>query len=96
MIINHDKMDEFIKTLKAHKCPLCGNGEWTVSDTVFYVQEFKESEGKGVVTLTGSSRFMPFITISCSQCGNTHIINTLVNNLYENRENEPNDSEVNR
>lgn len=95
MKINQGKMNEFIKTLKAHKCPLCGNGEWTVSDKVFYVQELTQSLEKGEVIIGGPTIYMPLIAISCTKCGNTHMINTLVAKLYDHIENDNENQEDN-
>jgi len=86
MIINHKKLDEYLKKINPHNCPLCGNNEWTVSDAVFYSQELTQSKEEGSIIIGEPSKYMPFIAISCKNCGNTHIINTLAAGLHDFRE----------
>lgn len=93
MIICQAKLDEYLKKIHAHVCPLCGESNWTVSDTIFYAQELTRSKEKGNLVIGEPSRYIPFIAISCNNCGNTHIINTLVADLYNFREERQQDDQ---
>lgn len=86
MIINHIKLEKYLHEINPHKCPLCGKNEWTVCDVVFYSQELTPSKETGNIVIGESSKYMPFIAISCKQCGNTHIINTLAAGIHDFRE----------
>lgn len=86
MIINKNKLDEYVSKLKSTTCPLCGQDQWTISDVIFYTSELIEDKEKGSIIFGGGNRFMPYITITCPNCGNTHIINALVAGLYDFRE----------
>ena len=60
-------------------CSICGHNQWNVSDTVFEVREFHE----GNMVLGGDSRIIPFVAISCQNCGNTLFINAIQMGIIE-------------
>jgi len=53
-------------------CPLCKENRWSVSDTIWEVQEFFQSGLK-----LGSPK-MPLISLTCANCGNTYFLNAIV------------------
>lgn len=69
-----EKLKEFLdkKVPSMDPCPLCKENRWTVSDTIWEVQEFFQ----GGLRL-GSPK-MPFISITCANCGNTYFLNAIV------------------
>lgn len=85
MIVDHEKLNKYVDDLHNATCPLCHNNEWSISDVIFYASEFNQKDG-GLV-LGGPTRYMPFITITCAKCGNTHVINALIAGLYDSKEN---------
>lgn len=77
MRVDRERMDAFLNRIRGPVCPLCGNSNWTAADTVFQAIEF---DYKGVM-LGGAS--MPIVPITCTQCGNTHMINALVAGIID-------------
>ncbi len=64
----------------ASVCPMCGGGEWGVSEKVFELREFNE----GNIVIGGSnSAVSPVIPVTCRNCGNTVFINALSTGLLE-------------
>lgn len=53
-------------------CPLCKKEKWTVSDTVWELQELFEGE------LRSNSPRTPVICLTCGNCGNTILINAII------------------
>jgi len=54
------------------KCPLCGNEDWLLSDgIVFLVFQDKYP----MIKLSGQG--LPLAAITCTKCGNTHMINLI-------------------
>lgn len=52
------------------ECLVCNNDKWTVSDKIFEIKQFSdESKIEG--------RKIPIITVTCSKCGNTILLNAL-------------------
>jgi ribosomal protein S27AE len=61
---------------KGRTCPMCGGGPWNASDMAFELREF--NEGNLVV---GGVPITPVIPVTCSNCGNTILINAVVAGL---------------
>lgn len=62
------------------RCPLCGEGNWSVTDKVFELREFND----GNFVLGGpNSAITPVIPVTCANCGNTVFINALVTGLLK-------------
>ena len=54
-------------------CPICGNVNWVISDSLWEVREFNG----GNLVIGGQSAIMPMVAISCSKCGETHFLNAI-------------------
>jgi len=69
-----DKIIAFLneKVPQMGACPLCKQNRWSVSDTIWEVQEFFQGGLK-----VGSPK-MPFVSITCANCGNTIFLNAIV------------------
>ena len=55
-------------------CGLCGNEQWLFDDVLY---ELRESQTQHLYPHTDAKVF-PLILITCSNCGNTHLLNALV------------------
>lgn len=77
MKVAKEKVDNLIKKLQPHICPLCHKGQWIVSDTIFYLNEFN----KGGVVIGGPS--YPVLPLVCSECGNTIFINAIISDILD-------------
>ena len=53
-------------------CPMCNGGPWNVQDSSFQLAEFNE----GALVLGGP--LVPVIPVTCSNCGNTVLVNAIV------------------
>lgn len=53
-------------------CEVCAQKNWMIHDTLFELREFH-----GGQTVLGSGAIQPFITISCTSCGNTKMMNAI-------------------
>lgn len=58
---------------KRRPCSICGNNNWTLSDTVFEIREFT----KGIWSVEGPLSTMPLIAVSCTECGHTKFISAI-------------------
>ena len=54
-------------------CPVCGNGNWSISDAVFELREFQG----GNLVIGGQSGVFPVVPLVCDQCGNTLFLNAI-------------------
>lgn len=77
MKIEDKKIDEYIKKISVSNCPLCGNNNWTITDRVLQLTEFRTENVEGTNTL------FPVIPLTCQNCGNTYFINVLVAGLID-------------
>ena len=77
MKVNKDKMEIYLKKIKATVCPLCGNNKWSITEHVFQAIEFDQ---KGII-LGGAA--YPIVPITCANCGNTYFINAFVADLID-------------
>lgn len=75
--IDQDKLISILnKKWKYRICPMCGSGDWIVSDKIFELREFNnEYINKYDLPI------QPLVTITCKECGNTVLINPLVLDL---------------
>lgn len=74
--------DDFLTHLKdkwaGRPCPLCGVGSWNISDSVY---ELREYHGGGFVI--GRGPIVPVVPVTCSNCGNTVMVNALLSGAVE-------------
>ena len=70
--INADRMIAHLRDKwKGRNCPLCGEGGWQVQDKAFELREFH-----GCTMVLGGP-VIPLIPITCSNCGNTVLVNAI-------------------
>lgn len=75
--IESEKLIQHLKTKWAgRRCPLCNTGNWNVSDKVYELREF---HGGGLVI--GNIPIVPVVPITCDNCGNTVLVNSIVAGL---------------
>lgn len=77
MKVNRNKMEIYLKKIRATACPLCGNNKWNITEHVFQAIEFDQ---KGII-LGGAA--YPIVPITCANCGNTYFINAFVADLID-------------
>lgn len=77
MKVNKDKMEVYLKKIRATVCPLCGNNKWGITEHVFQAIEFDQ---KGII-LGGAA--YPIVPLTCENCGNTFFINAFVADLID-------------
>ncbi len=65
------------------QCPMCGSNSWSVSDKIF---ELREYHG-GDFIIGGGGPIVPIIPVTCSNCGNTVIVNAIVVGAVEPKKN---------
>lgn len=71
--INQDKLINILNEKWGNRpCNMCGNGNWLVSDKVFELREFNNGD-----LIIGGGPITPLVTITCSECGNTILINPI-------------------
>ena len=58
-------------------CPICGNSSWAGNDQVMEVRSFDEGR------LPAAAPVIPFLTITCSTCGNSLFFNAILAGLVE-------------
>lgn len=72
--LDTDKMIKFLNDKwKNRNCVLCGNNQWTVSDTIHELREYQDGS-----LVIGSSNIVPVVPIVCKNCGNTIFINPII------------------
>ena len=52
---------------------MCGAGNWSISDKVFELREFKDGN-----MIIGNVPIFPVIPVTCANCGNSLMINALI------------------
>nr|WP_302696080.1 hypothetical protein [uncultured Romboutsia sp.] len=71
--INQDKLIDILNKKWGNRpCNMCGTGNWLVSDKVFELREFNNGD-----LIIGAGPITPLVTITCSECGNTILINPI-------------------
>jgi hypothetical protein len=82
MKLNKEQQDKLIEKLnqfwKNKTCEVCGQQNWMIDDTLFELREFH-----GGRTVLGSGAIKPLITISCTSCGNTKMMNAIQMELVD-------------
>lgn len=58
-------------------CGLCGNDQWLFDDVLY---EVRESQTQHLFSRSDAKVF-PLILITCSNCGNSHMLNALVTGI---------------
>ena len=74
--------DEYITKLeklwsKNRICPICGNNQWTVNDTIFELREFQGGD-----LVVGAGQVYPIVPIMCSNCGYSIFLNAIISGAY--------------
>ena len=54
-------------------CPICKHSQWSVNNIITEMREFHN----GDLIVGGDSAIMPFVSISCNNCGHTLFINAI-------------------
>lgn len=76
MKLNKEQQDKLVTKLnqvwKNKVCEICNQTNWMIDDTLFELREFH-----GGRTVLGSGAIKPLITISCTSCGNTKMMNAI-------------------
>jgi hypothetical protein len=76
MKLNTEQQDKLVTKLNKvwnnKVCEICSEPNWIIDDTFFELREFH-----GGRTVLGSGAIKPLITISCTYCGNTKMINAI-------------------
>lgn len=54
------------------KCPMCNHDAWEVQDKVFQLSEFHQGN------LVVGGPLVPVIPVTCTNCGNTILVNALI------------------
>ncbi|RXK48849.1 hypothetical protein [Aquirufa rosea] len=72
-LLNHLK-----EKWQGRPCPMCGVGNWNVSDTIFELREFNQGN-----LVMGGGPIFPVIPVTCDNCGNSVFINAIVTKLVE-------------
>lgn len=65
-----DKLNEL--WIDKKKCEICDNTDWMIDDKLFEFREFQ-----GGKTVFGGGAIKPVITVTCTKCGNTKILNAI-------------------
>lgn len=59
-------------------CPMCGGNNWTYDDNIYTPLTLGINKS---INLGG--RILPLVAVTCSNCGNTIFVNSLVANAYD-------------
>lgn len=77
--IDQDKLINILNEKWGNRpCNMCGTGNWIVSDKVFELREFNNGD-----LIIGGGPITPLVTITCSGCGNTILLNPIVIGLLD-------------
>ena len=63
---------------KGRNCPMCGIGNWNVSDKIFEVREFNGGD-----LILGGTPIIPVVPVTCSNCGNIIMVNAIISGAVE-------------
>lgn len=67
-------------------CHLCGENDWTVSESIFEMTEFL-GENRSMTP----GKIFPVVTVMCNDCGNTNLINPFVVGIIQNQQDDSGD-----
>lgn len=72
--VNSEKLIQHLKEKwKGNNCPLCKSGNWNISDKIFQLTEFHDGN-----IIIGHGPIIPIIPITCDNCGNTVLVNSIL------------------
>jgi len=57
-------------------CPMCGAANWKVQPSIFQMSEYSD---QGL--MVGGVPLLPLVPVTCSNCGNTMLVNAVVSGL---------------
>lgn len=78
--IGKEIIDFLDKKWNGARCPLCGEGDWSVADKIFEIRDFND---RNLVLGGPKNAVMPVIPVTCANCGNTILINALTTGLLK-------------
>lgn len=77
MAMNDDVKAKLIRHLEDkwsdQKCPMCGHSSWNVPSEIYEIREFYGGD-----IIVGPIPIVPLLPVTCSNCGNTILINSIV------------------
>lgn len=77
--IESDKVIRFLnEKWLGRPCPMCGVGRWSIDQSIFQLMEYNN----GGIVIGGP--VIPIIPVTCTNCGNTVLVNALVANALKN------------
>lgn len=75
MRLTREQADELIARLSSYGdivCPICKHNQWNVNNLIIENREFQGGD-----LILGEGAIMPFVTLTCRECGNTMFLNAL-------------------
>jgi len=63
---------------KGKPCPICGAGNWNVSDSIFELREYNQGD-----LIVGGGPIIPVVPVTCDNCGNTVLVNAIKAGIIE-------------
>lgn len=75
---NFNDFSEYLRARIDSRCQICGNTNWNIETKVFELREFSS----GDLALGGP--IIPLIPMTCTNCGNTALINAIHAGLVKN------------
>lgn len=76
MRVSKERIDRYLRKLDGLVCPLCKQSDWKVTNQLFQLDAFNDLN-----FLARNESSVPFLLITCGECGNTYLINALVSGL---------------
>lgn len=64
-------------------CPMCSGNNWNVSERAYELREFNQGD-----LIIGSGSVLPVIPVTCSNCGNTAMVNAIISGAIEKKQDE--------
>jgi len=64
---------QYLKRWKTPECAICGQDDWAVADTVFYLQE----ESQAQFRVSPPPQFYPCVPITCKTCGSVLLVSAI-------------------
>ena len=66
-------------------CPICNEGMWNASPTIFEMREFRGGD-----MVVGKGKIIPIIPITCNNCGYTVNVNAVKIGVVDSKEERKN------